>query len=62
MEQLKPGLIRKIGWDKYQSKVSTHAQNYYLDYLIDLSVQGVNRLFVLSFEDNAVRTGFFFQG
>ena len=33
------------------------AQNQYLDYLIDPSFQGVNRLSVLSYEDNAVRTG-----
>ena len=28
------------------------AQNQYLDFLIDPSFQGVNRLLVLSFEDN----------
>ena len=32
-------------------------QNRYLDYLIDPSFQGVNRLFLLSFEDNMARTG-----
>ena len=31
-------------------------QNRYLDYLIDPSFQGVNRLFVLSFLDGTVRT------
>ena len=31
-------------------------QKQYLDYLIDPSFQGVNRLFALSFEDNVVRT------
>ena len=30
----------------------------YLDYLIDLSFQGVNKPFVLSIEDNPVRTGY----
>ena len=30
--------------------------NPYLDYLIDPSFQGVNRLFVLSFENNTNRT------
>ena len=32
------------------------ARNQYLDCLIYPSFQGVNRIFVLSFEDNAVRT------
>ena len=33
----------------------TERQNKYLYYLIDPSFQGVNRLFVLSFENNAHR-------
>ena len=33
-------------------------QNQYLNYLIDLSFQEVNRLFVLSFSSDAVRTGY----
>ena len=40
---------------KYWKK-SIQWQNPYLDYLIDPGFQGVNRLFVLSFEDNAIRT------
>ena len=32
-------------------------QNSYLDYLTEPSFQGVNRLIVLLFEDNAVRKG-----
>ena len=32
--------------------------NQYLDYLIDPSFQGVNRLFVLSFEDEAQRASY----
>ena len=43
--------------NKYQSRVSTQTQNQYLDYLIDPTFQGVNRHFVLSFEDNAFGTG-----
>ena len=40
------------------SKVTIQRQNQYLDYLIDPSFQGeVNRLFVLSFQNNVVRTG-----
>ena len=32
-------------------------QKQYFDYLVDSSFQGVNRLVVLSFENNVVRTG-----
>ena len=53
MEQLKSSFIRRINWNKYQSKVSMERKNEYLDYLIDQNFQGVNRLFVLSFENNA---------
>ena len=42
--------------NKYQANVLTQRQSQYLDYLIYSSFQGANRLFVLSFEDNAVRT------
>ena len=34
------------------------AQNQYLHYLIDPSFQGVNRLFVLSFENSAHQTSY----
>ena len=53
LDQLKSGFKRKINWNKYQSKISVQAQNQYLDYLVDPSFQGVNRLFVLSFGNNA---------
>ena len=62
--QVKSGFKSTIDWNKYQSKVTAQARNQYLDYLIDLSFHGVNSLFVLSFEDSAVRTGhtkYFFQ-
>ena len=42
--------------EKYQSKVTIQRQNQYLDYLIDPSFSVVNRLFVLSFEDNKRKT------
>ena len=51
LQQLKAGFKRTINWNKYQSKKSTKAQNRYLDFLISPSFQGVNRLFVLSFEN-----------
>ena len=55
LQQLKSGFKRIINWNKYQSKVTIQAPNPYLDYLIDPSFQGVNRLFVLSFENNTDR-------
>ena len=49
--QLKSGFKRTINWNKYQSKLITQAQSHYLDYLVDSSFQGVNRLCVLSLEN-----------
>ena len=51
LQQLKSGFKRIINWNKYESSVKTFAQNRYLNYLINPSFQGVNRLFVLSFEN-----------
>ena len=63
LEQFKLGFNQTIGWNNYHLKVSTEAQNQYLDYLIiDRSFQGVNRLAVLSFEnetDRVVHTGYY---
>ena len=36
---------------KYQSDPKTYTQNQYLNHLVDPSFQGVDRLFVLSFEN-----------
>ena len=58
LEQLKSGFKRTINWNKYQSKKSIERENQYLDYLIDPSFQGVNRLFVLSFEDEEQQTSY----
>ena len=52
LQHLKSGFKRTINWNNYQSKVTAQEQNRYLDYLIDPSFQGVNRLFVLIFENN----------
>ena len=52
LSQLKLGFKRINIRDKQQSKVLTQTGNQYLDYLIDPSFHGVNRLFVLSFENN----------
>ena len=62
LQQLKAGFKRTINWNKYQAKVSTEGENQFLDFLIDPSFQGVNRLFVLSFEnedDRKVHTGYY---
>ena len=48
--QLKSGFKRTISCNKYQSKATIKTQNQYLDYLIDASFQGVNRLFVYHLE------------
>ena len=50
MPQSKSGFKRTINWNKYQSKVTVQERNRYLD-VQDTSLQGVNRLFVLSFEN-----------
>ena len=56
LQQLKSGFKRTINWNKYESSVKTFAQNRYLNYLTNPSFQGVNRLFVLSFENENDRT------
>ena len=61
LQQLKSGFKRAINWNKYQTKVLTEGVNQYLDFLIDPRFQGVNILFVLSFEnegDRKVHTGY----
>ena len=56
LQQLKSGFKRTINWNKYESNVKTFAQDRYLNHLINPSFQGVNRLFVLSFENENDRT------
>ena len=56
LQQLKSGFKKTIVWNKYESSIKTFAQNRYLNYLINPSFQGVNRLFVLSFENENDRT------
>ena len=56
LQQLKSGFKRTINWNKYKSNVKTFAQDRYLNHLINLSFRGVNRLFVLSFENENYRT------
>ena len=56
LPQLKSGFKRKISWNKYLAKPELLAQNANLNHLIEPSFQGVNRLFVLAFENDAQRT------
>ena len=56
LEQLKFGFKKTISWNKCESSIKTFAQNRYLNYLINLSFQRVNRLFVLPFENENGRT------
>ena len=57
LEQVKSGFKGTINWNKHQSKVTIERQNQYLDHLVNPSFQGVNIVFILLFENNAVRTG-----
>ena len=56
LQQLKSGFKRVINWNKYLSKPELLAQNPNLNHLVEPSFQGVNRLFVLVFENDNDRT------
>ena len=56
LQQLKSGFKRIISWNKYLSKPELLAQNPNLNHVVELSFQGVNRLFVLAFENDDDRT------
>ena len=47
---------RTINWNKYLSKPDLLALNTNLNHLVEQSFQGVNRLFVLPFENDRQRT------
>ena len=52
LQQLKSGFKRVINWNKYLSKPELLALNPNLNHLYEPSFQGVNRLFVLAFEND----------
>ena len=56
LQQLKSGFKRVINWNRYLSKPELLAQNPNLNHLIEPSFQGVNKLFVLTFENDDDRT------
>ena len=58
LKQLESDFKRTINWNKYQSKKTSQTQNRYLHFLIDPSFQGVNRLFLLSFENENGRENY----
>ena len=59
LEQLKSGFKRTIKWNKYMSQMSNQNKNNNLNYLIDPTFSNVNRLFVLSFENEDDRTSYY---
>ena len=55
LRQLKLGFKRTISWNKYLAKPELLAKNANLNHLIVASFEGVNKLFVLAFENDAQR-------
>ena len=58
LEQLKTGFKRTIKWNRYRSEMSNQTKNNNLNYLIDPTFTNVNRLFVLTFENEDDRSSF----
>ena len=58
LEQLRTGFKRTIKWNKYRSEMTNQTKNNNLNYLIDPTFTKVNRLIVLSFENENNRTSF----
>ena len=56
LPQSNSGFKRTITWNKYLSKPELLAQNANFNHLVEPSFQGINRLFVLVFENDAQRT------
>ena len=55
LQQLKSGFKGVINWNKYLSKPELLARNTNLNHLVEPSFQGVNKLFVLAFENDTKR-------
>ena len=56
LRQLNSGFKRVINWNKYLSKQELLRRNPNLNHLVEPSFQGVNRIFVLVFENDRQRT------
>ena len=52
------GFKRTMKWNKYRSEMTNQTKTNHLNYLIDPTFTKVNRLFVLSFENEEDRTSF----
>ena len=59
LEQLKSGFRITIKWNKYMSQMSNQNKNNNSYYLIDTTFSNVDRLFVLSFENEDDRTSYY---
>ena len=59
LEQQKTGFKGTIKWNKYRSEMSNQNKTDNLNYLVHSTFTNVNRLFVLSFENEEGRTSFF---
>ena len=58
LEQLRKEFKRTIKWNNYRSEMTNQTKNANLNHLIDPTFTKVNRLFVLSFENENDRTSF----
>ena len=58
LEQLRTGFKITIKWNKGRSEMTNQTKNNNLNYLINPAFTKVNRLFVLSFENENDRTSF----
>ena len=56
LQQINSGCKRVVNWNKYLSKPELLTRNPNLNHLGEPSFQGVNRFFVLAFEDDIQRT------
>ena len=52
LPQLKSGFKRTISWNEYLAKPELLARNQNLNHLIEPTFQGINRFFVLAFEND----------
>ena len=58
LEQFKSGFKRTIKWNKYRSEMTNQTKTNHLNHLIDSKFTKVNRLFVLSLENEEDRISF----
>ena len=58
LEQFRTGFKRTIKWNNYSSEMTNQTKNNNSNYLIDPTFTKVNRLFILSFENENDRTSF----